>query len=110
MFISATILELGLACLGLSLLVLLLISRYARATADNYTYQLWSNRFITTASAALVVGILAQLVLSGMTPPQSSADVALAKFTSTFKGNTPDCLNNISQGTRARKAEQRIVH
>ena len=102
--ISATILEVGLACLALSLLVLLLISRYARATADNYTYQLWSNRFITTASAALVVGILAQLVLSGMTPPATTAEVALAKFTASFKGNTPDCLSNISQGTGARLA------
>lgn len=87
-----------LACVGLSLAALLVINRYARATAENYNYQLWSSRFGTVASAALIVGILVQLVISGGAPPATATDSALAKFTASFKGNTPDCLSNISKG------------
>ncbi len=78
---SATVLEVCLACIGMALASLLLINRLARATAENYSYQLWSGRFVTVAGAALVCGILLQLILAGSTP---------GTITTTSHTHTPD--------------------
>lgn len=92
--LNASLLTMGLVCVGLFLGALFLINRTARQTADNFQYQLWSSRASTAGAVVLIVGVLAVSVLP--TAPGGPGQVAI--IAPVFAGMLPECQRAISEG------------
>lgn len=89
---SAGFIHISIACLLLFLASLLVIGRYARQTADNFTYQLYASRATWAAVAAIVVVTVYAAQLPAVAPQPVTITGPLSLFSTTpFKGHTPEC-------------------
>ena len=95
--LSPTVLEVILACLGLTLASLLIIGRMTKV-ADSLLYQQWSGRAMVVSGLALAAGTVLQLVLNASNPVAVAGAGGLAKA-APYIGNTPACLESISSGS-----------
>lgn len=89
---SASLFQISLACVGLMLVCLLIINRFARSVSDSFLFQQWSNRACTLAAMFLLVGI----VSIGITNNYKKSDSTSINFN--FIGAQSSCLNSISDG------------
>jgi N-acetylneuraminate 9-O-acetyltransferase len=90
-----TMLEIMLACVGLALVSLLIISRFATQTADNHSFQFWSKRFALILLSLLCIGVFVQVSDSSSHDHNASNRVTWAS--TRFNVDT-DCLKAISIG------------
>ena len=95
--ILPTPLEIVLASIGLALVTIIVLNRFAKHLHDSFVYQQWSGRLILFLTLILVVGISTQLIVS---PPATGESLlALSTGSATkYIGNTPNCINSISEG------------
>lgn len=94
---AASLLETVLACLGLFLVCILFVNRFAKQVSSNPTYQVWVPRASYAAVGALVCGMLLQLSLVGMYPDYFANDRSSVPAP-TFVPRAPACLAGISAG------------
>jgi hypothetical protein len=101
---KASLVHIALTCVGLFPVILLVIGRFARKTADNFTYQTLSGRAAIMSAVALVIGVMIALAMSTGSPTASTSTTAsmtefLGMPSGLFKGASPDCQAALSSGS-----------
>jgi hypothetical protein len=90
--LSASLVQIILTSLGLSLVSILIINRFSRVIAENYNFQTVCTKAISFGAIALVVGIVIQLAFTSLVP------VTTNEVKTLYKGDSFDCLQSISNG------------
>lgn len=90
---QASLLEIFLVSLGLALIAILFITRFARQTADNAIFQHWSRRVAIIVFITLVVGLSLQFAIDREFPSPDPNSWESTKYNA-----DASCFNAISKG------------
>lgn len=100
-----SMLEIIIACEGLCLVCLLLISRFASSLSDQAQYQAYATRYMRLMIVVFVASLLLQLSIGSSPNGSHSALLGLNANNpvansgkSTYRGNKPECLAAVSKG------------
>eukprot|EP01034_Spumella_vulgaris_P022296 gene22296-28412_t len=92
-----SLLTIGLACLGLTLVCLLLIHRFTR-NGDNGVYQVFSVRAIAVVMSLGVFCLMYLMFVSSATGGETGTLAAAAAKGPVYQGSSKSCLEAISHG------------
>ena len=99
--LSPSLLEVMLACFGLSLAALMVINYYNRSLYESNTVcRTWCNRAILAFAVAIAGGVVLQMLFNASLPASTSTknSASPASTLPAYVGNSPHCLAAISQG------------
>lgn len=96
---SPSLLEIVVACLALTLVVVVFISFYNKQMVESASVRLWTTRATVGLSLALVGGVILQSVITASTPlHKTDASAAAVGALAGPTANSPHCLAAISKG------------
>ena len=95
---TPSLLELGLVCIALAAMMILLISRMTGNFGDHFMYKQMSQRSILCLAALFVLGAVLLFTPVDVTSVSDSAASLVPAKGTAYIGNTPRCLNAVSDG------------